>query len=45
MCVSVELRDWILFTPAQMSHEVRPFVEMIQNVGRSQGFDVPDPIV
>ncbi|XP_057371400.1 piwi-like protein Siwi [Daphnia carinata] len=45
MCVSVELRDWILFTPALMSHEVQPFVELIQNVGRKQGFDVPDPRV
>lgn len=45
MCVSVELREWVLFTPAMMSQEVRPFVEMIQNVGRAQGFDIPNPSV
>jgi hypothetical protein len=46
MCVSVELRDWALFTPSGMfAQEVKPFIEMVQNVGRAQGFDIPVPVV
>ncbi|XP_046643892.1 piwi-like protein Siwi [Daphnia pulicaria] len=45
MCVTVELRDWALFTPSSMTQEVKPFIQMVQNVGRGQGFDIPDPVV
>ncbi len=45
MCITVELRDWALFTPSSMTQEVRPFIQMVQNVGRGQGFDIPDPVV
>ncbi|EFX88764.1 Piwi/Aubergine-like protein [Daphnia pulex] len=45
MCITVELRDWALFTPSSMTQEVKPFIQMVQNVGRGQGFDIPDPVV
>jgi hypothetical protein len=27
------------------AQEVKPFIEMVQNVGRAQGFDIPVPVV
>ena len=43
MCVSVELRNWIVLYPIQMDSQIRKFVGMIQQVGRPQGFNVPEP--
>lgn len=45
MCVTVELCDWVLITPSSMTQDVRPFIEMVQNVGRAQGFNIPEPVV
>ncbi len=43
MCVSVELQDWVVFTPAAMQQEITPFVTMMKQVGAQQGFNIPHP--
>lgn len=45
MCVSVELHDWIVFTPTAMAQEIKQFVSTMQQVGASQGFNIPEPTV
>lgn len=43
MCVSVELQDWVVFTPSAMMQEITPFVNMMKQVGAQQGFNIPQP--
>ena len=43
MCVSVELQDWVIFSPSAMMQEITPFVSLMKQVGSQQGFNIPQP--
>jgi len=43
MSVTVAMTDWAVFHPQNMQQEIQAFVKMIQQVGRGQNFNVPEP--
>ena len=43
MSVTVKMTDWAVFHPLDMSQETQSFVKLIQQVGREQNFNVPEP--
>ena len=43
MRATVKMTDWAVFHPQNMGQEIQAFVKMIQQVGRGQNFNVPDP--
>lgn len=45
MCISVELQDWVVFTPNNMAQEIRPFIQQIRQVGSTQNFHIPEPVM
>ena len=43
MSVTVVMTDWAVFHPQNMGQEIQAFVKMIQQAGRDQNFNVPEP--
>ena len=43
MSVTVQMTNWAVFHPLNMSQEIQSFVKQIQQVGREQNFDIPEP--
>ena len=43
MSVTVVMTDWAVFHPQNMGQEIQAFVKMIQQAGRGQNFNVPEP--
>ena len=41
--VTVKMTNWAVLHPLNMSQEIQSFVKLIQQVGREQNFDIPEP--